>query len=462
MNQGIEIIYQGVLHDYTNNLYGCPDLLIRIDRINSIFNKELISDEDIRLYQNNYNYVIVDIKHSTLNFSQNNINLINSNNIPKYKGQLLIYTKLLNSHQMYQSKCAFIIGKNNDIGVINYNEYDLAYNSKINKAIEWIRRMRTEGHKWTLLPKPSCSELYPNMKNTLDSKYSNLKKKLSIKINEITNIWQCGYKKRLVAHNKHIYSWKNKKCNSLNLGFKPSTTSNILDNILRINRQKKLKFQINNSIDKSIYNSNMSNFYIDYETINGNIGQQIEDSTNDFIFMIGVGWEENNNWCFKNFILEELNNNSELELMNQFWNFINSLTLNQNSNNLRFYHWSQAEPIFYNKFLAKHDDNIFPKLNFYDLHEYFLSNNIVVKDAFNFSLKTIANAMYKNKLIKTCWDTSNICSNGLDAMYFAYNIYKTNIGQVSDNGIMQDISNYNMIDTKVMWEILKYIRTKYL
>ena len=38
MKNGIEIIYQGVLHDYENNIYGCPDLMVRSDRINDIFN----------------------------------------------------------------------------------------------------------------------------------------------------------------------------------------------------------------------------------------------------------------------------------------------------------------------------------------------------------------------------------------------------------------------------------------
>ena len=77
-------------------------------------------------YENNF----VKYQQSNLNFSQNNIKLINSNSITKYKGQLLIYTKILNINQLYQSKCAFIIGKNNEIGVINYSEYDLEYNNK--------------------------------------------------------------------------------------------------------------------------------------------------------------------------------------------------------------------------------------------------------------------------------------------------------------------------------------------
>ena len=38
MKAGYDIIYQGVLHDYNNHLYGSPDLLIRSDKFNQIFN----------------------------------------------------------------------------------------------------------------------------------------------------------------------------------------------------------------------------------------------------------------------------------------------------------------------------------------------------------------------------------------------------------------------------------------
>ena len=466
MKKGIEIIYQGVLHDYENCLYGCPDLLVRIDRINDIFNKNLVAQDEIDKMNGTFCYVVVDIKHSTLSFSQNKTNeslLLNSNSIPRYKGQLAVYNRLLGSVQLFEPKCVFIIGKNNCIGTIDYTDYDKSYYIKLDQAIEWIHRMRKDGHKWKLLPRPSCSELYPNMKNITDTSYYKIKKELSNKINEITSIWQCGYKKRVTAHNNRIYSWKNKKCTSVNMGFNPSKTSTTLDNILNINRQNKININMRNINEKPvILDDTMIEFYIDYETINNNIGQLTIDSTSDYIFMIGVGWEENTKWCFKNFILESMDSASEIVMMENFWNFINGMIRDREVeySNVRFIHWTQAEPTFYKKFLEK--NNNFPQLNFYDLHNYFLSNNIVVKDAFNFSLKTIANAMYKNKLIETCWNSDSECSNGLDAMFLAYSLYternRIASNPIASNPTMISISNYNMIDCKVMWEILRYIR----
>ena len=37
MKKGVDVLYQPVLHDFDNQIYGCPDLLIRSDKINDIF-----------------------------------------------------------------------------------------------------------------------------------------------------------------------------------------------------------------------------------------------------------------------------------------------------------------------------------------------------------------------------------------------------------------------------------------
>ena len=42
---------------------------------------------------------------------------------------------------------------------------------------------------------------------------------LSNKIYEITNIWNCGIKKRHYAHQNYIYGWNDINCNAKNLNF---------------------------------------------------------------------------------------------------------------------------------------------------------------------------------------------------------------------------------------------------
>src|SRR5690606_11793333 len=69
MKKGVNIIYQGVLRNQTNNTYGMPDLMIRSDFINT-FIPNTIDDIETKtpapLLGTPYHYIIVDIKYSTL------------------------------------------------------------------------------------------------------------------------------------------------------------------------------------------------------------------------------------------------------------------------------------------------------------------------------------------------------------------------------------------------------------
>ena len=476
MKEGIDIIYQGVLHDIDNRIYGCPDLLIRSDHFNDIFNYNILNPNvGAPKLNSNYHYVIVDIKSSTLHLASDGIHLQNNDSMPAYKGQILIYNRLIENIQGYMPDSGYILGKKSTINsmytmaTVNYNSYDMIYNNKVDKAIEWIRDMRVNGHKWYLLPKPNRSELYPNMKND-DEIYSKIKMELSGRLNEITSIWQCGYKKRQIAHSKKIYSWKDKRCTPENLGFNEGKMYNTLKYILETN-------QLNNNIrtcdlvkttEWRNLGDNVMEFYIDFETKYDIVEQttsihMIDCSSNNMIFMIGIGWEEDNMWNYKNFTLEYNTIESELDMVTQMIEFVNNKVICMNKIESKFIHWTHAEPIFYNKFLNKHisiDRRVYD-ISFYDLNKLFLDCNIIVKNATNFKLKMVANAMYNHKMIYTKWDSDNICSNGLQAMYMAFMLYCDNNRIDSSNPTMKHIVNYNMIDCKVMWEIFKYLRTNF-
>jgi len=474
MKNGIDIIYQGVLHDYSNKLFGCPDLLVRSDHFYDIFKYDVVNQYQSSKINNNFHYVVVDIKHSTLHITKDMIHLMNNNNIPAYKGQINIYNRLLESVQGYKAECGYVLGKKLDhnnqcpysFGTINYTSYDKHYNMKVDDAINWITDMRKNGHKWKLLPKPTRNELYPNMKNK-DEAYYKMKQLYSEKINEITSIWQCGYKKRQIAHSKKIYSWKDKRCTPSNMGFNEGKIATTLECILKTNKQKKnIRLDDLKGVNEwRNFGDNVMEFYIDFETTfvkNNNIDVEtsFDENNNNIIFMIGIGWEENKMWKYKNFILEDSTDMSELNMINNMIEFINTIMIQFNKTESKFIHWTHAEPVFYNKFLNKHRyiNNSFYNISFYDLNKLFLDYNIIVRGSKDFKLKSVANAMYNNKMIKTCWDSDNICSNGLNAMYLAFSLYKNKTTNLESNETMVNITNYNIIDCKVMWEILTYLR----
>ena len=64
-----------------------------------------------------------------------------------------------------------------------------------------------------------------------DGIWHGIKKYLADSINEITSIWMCGVKNRIIAHGNMIYSYKDEDCCAELLGFKRKI-SKTLDRII--------------------------------------------------------------------------------------------------------------------------------------------------------------------------------------------------------------------------------------
>ena len=488
MKEGCPIIYQGILHNYNNQTYGAPDLMIRNDYLNKFIGYDLYNDTSpSNKLGVPWHYVIVDIKHSIITLNSDGIHIRNQDSIPAYKGQLLIYTQALNEIQGTNISKAFILGKKyiyenkgtkfeinnlmNKLGVIDYSNVDKLYVQKLDEALKWLRSVRKEGHNWKLLPIPSKNELFPNMKNDKDGAFNKIKRSLAEEINEITSVTYCGIEKRKLAFTKGIYGWNDENCTSKNLGFKDGPLAKRIDAILEINRQNqiyvkpsKINFEEIQWRNRKI---NEMEFFLDYETINSNFGDiNINGENNmffqgcNFIFMIGVGFiNKENKWEFKSFVLEYKTKESERNMLNNFWIFINNKLKEYNKTESVFVHWSQAEKIVYEKTQLRHLNLQNKKL--IDLYEVFIKEPIVVKGALNYSLKTITKALYKNNLIKTTWNTSNPCSNGLNAMLLAYKCYEKNEKVTNDILTIKNIEEYNEIDCKSIWEIIEYLRNNH-
>jgi hypothetical protein len=470
MKEGYDIIHQGVFHSYDSNLYGCPDLIVRSDKLKEIFNCDIIDDYKSIKLGLDYHYVIIDIKHSSITMAANCINFINNKSIPAYKGQVYIYNKILGEIQGYEPRYGYILGKKyeyknyddynylNNLAVIDYQEYDKKYIEEVNDAIKWLLRVRTEGSNWNLLPLPSVPELYPNMKV---NNFNEVKEKISNEIGEITSIWNCNIKNRENCHKRKIYTWKDEKCDSEALGFRPSKRAKIIDNIINVNRNRRRLIDTDElfAYDWDNFSENKKEFYLDFETVDGNMSN-LSGGSNQYIFMIGIGWEENNKWVFKCFKLDELTNRDERKMLNEFFNFLKEKEKYFNQEPLLL-HWTKAEPTFLKKACSKYNLNYkLEDIEYFDLYDLFVDNFVSIKGCFNYSLKSVAKAMYDNNMIDTLWDKNNECSNGLNAMYYAMEYYN-NQSEVSNEDIINNIIKYNEVDCKVMYEILKYLRKSY-
>ena len=169
--------------------------------------------------------------------------------------------------------------------------------------------------------------------------------------------------------------------------------------------------------------------------------------------MIGVGYKINN-WLFKCFITKNKELDSQKDMYNNFWEYINGILKEHNKLEAVFIHWTSAEPSFYNKFQKLFN---LPIKKFMDLNKVFLAEPIVIRGAFNYSLKTIAKCMFKHDLIKTTWPDESSCNNGQDALVLANKLYIESNKDLELTD-MNDIVYYNEIDCKVLCDILEYLR----
>ena len=475
MKKGTPIISSGILHNYINNTYGIPDLIVRSDYINKIFQEDILTKEEESkkcLFSDKWHYRIIDIKFTTINFDKKNNYIKNTGNIKAYKSQVIIYNSALGIIQNYEPDICFILGrkikKDNKkynsfytLGPVNIHKKDKYLLNKIKEGISWIKKLKKNGHKWNP-EEMKIKELFPNMTNKNDYPWHYEKKKLAIKIKELTQIWKIGIKERKKLHKNGILSWDSIMFSSKLLNYNDNTKL-LIDNIISINKNNNIicnKFESN-----KLESNNVKEFYVDFETtsdLNESFNDvinydnednlEIKNNVDNLIYMIGIGWIENSRWKFKNLLVNRLNYYEEKFIIKQFLEIINS------NKNCKVYHWSNAEPILLNKALIR--NNIKVKINWIDLLKIFKSIPISIKGNFSFGLKNISRTMFKYGLINTNWKDSNI--DGLDAMLVAWiaenECSKNNINSIKDFYEMKEIIDYNEIDCKTMWDILKYIR----
>lgn len=500
MKRHVPIIMQAVLLNPENKTRGLADLLVRSDYLNKICNKPQIEEEQVNipapLINSKYHYQVIDIKWTMLHLCSDGKLLRNDGRIPAYKGQLAIYSSILGKMQGYYPPTAWLLGHSwkyeigsdkcygfscfDRLGCINYKNFDANIINKTAQAIEWVRKVKTIGNSWSVLP-ASVPELHPNMSNTNDAPWAGIKKRIAIKSQEITQLWHVGFKHRAKAHEKNILTWSDPLCSSENLGIN-GKKSGILNSIIKVNKDKKAKL-LPNIIENNLMgwqNESGLDFYIDFETVNGCFMGNTMDLNNsktspNMIFMIGIGYIENSKWAFKEFTAQELNLQNEQVLIDLMVNFINKqIDSYRRTNRInpsrklipRFFHWANAEVTSLSQANQRNKfkwTQWIKQTIWIDLCKVFQAEPIVVKGAFSFKLKDIAKNMYTHRMIKTTW--SDEISDGLNAMIDAIRYYgekksTNNPGKYSD--VIQSIKSYNEVDCKVMWEILDYLRTHHI
>jgi hypothetical protein len=487
---GIPVIHGGVLHNEKNNTYGVTDLIVRSDYFGKLFKKNPLTSLEVKIAAPilpEYHYRIIDIKFSSLPLRADGIHLLNSKHVPSYKGQLWVYNEALSNLQGYNPKKSYILGRKwsyesckdhfhgdscfDRLGVIDYEGVDSSYCLRSEKAIEWMRDVKSpESKNWVIDEPPlTRNELYPNMSNCYDNHWREVKYEISEKIKEMTSIWMVGTKQRELAHEKGVYKWTDKNCNSKTFGMNGETVGRIVDEILKTNRGKKIIRP--DKIKNNVFGwkkKRRVEFFVDFETL-GSMFTEFNDIENDtdksFIFMIGVGHvDRQGDWDYKSFVCKERTPKEEIRICAEFTDYIVKIAKSYRCKDPKCFHWSGAERHEWDRFFERHRNSRLKKITaqvqsaYYwewsDLLDVFKTEPITIKGCFNFSLKSVAKSMHRHGMIDTIWD--NKCVDGKDAMMIAWDAYKDK--NPLDSVEMKSVIEYNEVDVKVLMEIVDYLR----
>lgn len=518
MQQGAPIIYQPVLWDAQNLTYGSPDFLLRSDVLFHLFPDSLCEGDALTtapdLGDNPWHYRVVDVKFTTLHFNAAGSELANGGSAAAYKAQVYVYNRMLGRVQGFEPPLSYLLGRgwSRTSKGIDYrgdsamerlapipqsgtitNKVTIAH--AVDQALEWVRRVRTEGRDWELIPTPSVPELYPNvggvdddmMRETdvidpegddedgLAGRWENVKKWLAGELKELTQLWQVGVGKRTEAHGRGLYRWDDPGLTPIDVGIKGEKQAPTLQKILDVNRHggpRVLPGRINKTRHEWFCARGVE-FYVDFEfcsDLNDDFSNLPRKGGQPLIFMIGCGHVENGRWQFNIFVTENLSEVEEGRIIREWFDHMAEVRdrLSVQDTAPRIFHWSHAEvsslKTAYNSAWNRHNQPPdWPELAWYDfLQNVMRREPVAVRGALKFGLKAIANAMHSQGLIETNWADSPV--DGLGAMVGAWRCDEKarDLGvPMSTLDLMQEIARYNEVDCKVMMEIVRYLRANH-
>ncbi len=485
MVQKVPIIYQACLHDAELKRYGSPDFLVLRSWMSRLVPMWRDPDELLcRETSVKDHYVVVDVKYMTLPLRAEGTRLLNTGSLHHYKAQLIFYTDMLNKMQTTQSHYCYLLGRGHAyvtcgeryrsdtcfdrLGVIDCDGLDMPYRQRIADAIAWTQRLRVHGASWNVLPKPSVPELYPNMANGKDYPHHSLKEYIAKELKDITLLWGCGAKHRALAFKRRIYKYDDPRLTAAKLGFRGPVQSRIVEAMLRHQRQNRCVVTPRHIEDnRNDWQTSALDFYVDFETVSSafdDLEQFPRIGGNNAIFMIGVGYVVDGKWHYRNFTADRATPECEAEILDKFLLYMQQVCDERGGDYVpNVYHWSQAEPSHFKRALETHADlTVYSDFNFVDMLGVFKDATVLIKDVLNFSLKSVAKGLAKHGLIPAMYSGS--VTDGGDAMFRAYSCYKTAALQkkrVTSLIQFKHITSYNEIDCKVIWEIVKYLRTNH-
>ena len=459
MTRGDAVIYSAYLCDRVHYLHGIPDVLVRNDCL-SLISPTLTNLPSKPSHFGNYYYVPVEIKFSTLKRTYQGRFLTDTGRMRYYKTQLMMYARLLTTAQGVFPGEAYVVGKRvvdgsgthyppgwQTPGRVDFLTRDGHYAGLLDQAVEWMRRVKSEGREWRIGRLPR--ELYPNMK-AVHPYHQTLKAQWAAHLHDITEVWRCTPEHRANARKHRVYTWDDPRCCSAILGISPGYAATV-DQILEVNRGTE-PFLPKRIVDKRLFQFGHPDdcMYVDFEVMMSNddlpsqASQASEDST-ERLFLIGVVYRgQYHAWQIDHDSLEE-----ERRIMTEFDQFCQS-----HSYPVCLYWYAEAD------FWSRACDRVqtdFPIDHWVDLYDPWIAQRIVFRGSLNFKLKSLVGAM--RELGLTTLDMpSDECANGVQAMEMARACFSSSQVDIHSErqACLAAIQAYNELDCRYVHALYEF------
>lgn len=470
IRSGACAIYQGCVVDPHTLTGGRPDLIVRNDILHTLCEWPPHNMGDDRHYR------VVDIKFTSLDLSVKGY--VGNGGDRRRKAQLYVYNRALASIQGYLPPVAYLIARGTKIrderndnclyrlAPAMMDEPELA--DEVDRATQWVRRVRSDGATWNVLPEPEIDELRPNAGNDQDWPWHCAKKEILEQTRDLTSLWQVTPKRRPLAIARGITRWNDPKCHAglFNLSEKMATTlQRIIDSQLP-GSPNLSPDRI--STEREVWHPKPTiEFYVDFETVSSvddKFDLLPQSGGQPLIFMIGCGHEHDGEWKFECFTADRLTEPHEAEIIDAWIDHMITIAGKFRIQHPTVYHWSHAEKssltTAFNAARVRHPNNNWPEPNWYDfLNKVMKPEPVTVKGSLAFGLKSVAKAMANNDMIDTRWADGP--TDGLGAMVGAWRCEEKAVAEgcrLIDIELMKQIRAYNEVDCKVMWEAIAYLR----
>jgi len=470
MQKETPVISQAAIWWAPEKIYGVPDLLIHslylLDETNAIL------DEDekgwllkaIKVNNNQDFYIVFDLKFTTkLDETSKAIDLIN------YAAQVRIYSYILGHLQGFMPNKSYLITRDRIASAL-----PVSITSKLDEPLEQdlvdIRKrfleIKLNGHKYV----PWKDKIVSVNIHNQDDQWSEAKNEIAwnkIPGKDAGLLYQIGPTAKTDLHSLGFTSLESMlKANPANIQFEKcsglgSSKSKRIRAVLEANKSGNPVIPPVSVVPvKKTFE-----FFVDYEyftNINVDFEKQWPTLVGcEMIFLIGVGWEENDQWNFKTFTAAREDQNEELKMIKEFLNFLEIETKNKltDKNESVLYHWSSAEAWQTSKAIERHNidkSSSIHLLPWYDLQKVFLNGPAAIPGAWKFGLKDIAKSLGKLYPEYDPKWPGNLDA-GLRAMVMGWKAYESHKPLETEE--MPIITEYLEADCKALWNVLKWLRS---